>query len=91
MILVIYYMKHGWKKYLSESISNNKIDYLYSCGVKNGAIGGKLLGAGGGGFILFYVKNEKKGEFLNFFKDKLIIPIKLSDTGSKIIYSNIRE
>ena len=88
-----YLLHETWmeKKYLSESISNNKIDYLYSSGVKNGAIGGKLLGAGGGGFILFYVKNEKKGEFLNFFKDKLIIPIKLSDTGSKIIYSNIRE
>ena len=56
-----YLLHETWmEKYLSESISNNKIDYLYSSGVKNGAIGGELLGAGGGGFIYFMLKMKKE-------------------------------
>jgi len=52
------------KKELSSTISNNKIDQLYSQFIKNGALGGKLLGAGGGGFLLLYIKNTKKNFFL---------------------------
>lgn len=55
------------KKELSSTISNNKIDQLYSQFIKNGALGGKLLGAGGGGFLLLYIKNTKK----NFFFKKI--------------------
>ena len=41
-------------------MSNDKIDYLYNEGLKNGAIGGKLVGAGGGGFLMFYAKDTEK-------------------------------
>lgn len=41
-------------------MSNSKIDEWYELGVKNGAIGGKLVGAGGGGFLLFYAENKRK-------------------------------
>ena len=51
------------KKNLSSSVSNNKIDELYKICMENGAKGGKLLGAGGGGFLLIYIKNEKKKNF----------------------------
>ena len=40
-------------------VSNSKIEKLYNFGINNGAVGGKLLGAGGGGYILFLTENEK--------------------------------
>ena len=54
-------MKHGsLKKKLSNSVSNKSIDSIYNHGIKNGALGGKLLGVGSGGFLLFYVNNKNK-------------------------------
>ena len=46
----------GFKKSLSSTITNSKIDKIYNTALKNGAIGGKLLGAGNGGFMLFYAR-----------------------------------
>ena len=54
-----------YKRELSKFVSNSKIDQLYTFGLKNGAIGGKLLGAGGGGYILFLTENEKKKKNLS--------------------------
>ena len=48
-------------------MSNDKIDFLYNEGLKNGAIGGKLVGAGGGGFLMFYANNTEK---LKYFFNK---------------------
>ena len=48
------------KKELTKSISNTRIDELYDLAIKHGAEGGKLLGAGGGGFLLFYCDKEKQ-------------------------------
>ena len=52
-----YLLNESWKlkKSLSNKISNDKIDHLYNEGLKQGALGGKLLGAGGGGFFLLYL------------------------------------
>jgi len=76
------------KKLLSNKVSNNYIDSIYDNGLKNGALGGKLLGAGGGGFILFYVKKNKQKKFINFFKKLTILKIKFSKKGSEIIFNN---
>ena len=76
------------KKLLSNKVSNNYIDSIYNNGLKNGALGGKLLGAGGGGFILFYVKKNKQKKFINFFKKLTILKIKFSKKGSEIIFNN---
>ncbi len=74
------------KKQLGKSITNNKIDNLYDYAIKNGALGGKILGAGGGGFLLLYMKKKDRIKFLNK-NDKIInIPFKFSDTGSQIIF-----
>ena len=53
-------LNEGWqiKKELSNNTSNDKLDRMYNMGLKYGAKGGKLLGAGGGGFMLFYIKKE---------------------------------
>ena len=46
------------KRSTGDKVSNTDIDYLYDTAIKSGAIGGKLLGAGGGGFLLFYCNKE---------------------------------
>ena len=55
-------MNEHWeyKKFRSKDMTNTKIDKWYNAGLKNGAIGGKIVGAGGGGFLMFYAKNKKK-------------------------------
>ena len=84
-----YLLNETWhqKRELSKIVSNNKIDELYTKGKNNGALGGKLLGAGGGGFLLFYVNTKNKEKFLNAFKKKVIVPIQLSEKGSEIIFN----
>jgi D-glycero-alpha-D-manno-heptose-7-phosphate kinase len=76
------------KKKLSIIVSNKNIDDLYNAGLRAGAIGGKLLGAGGGGFFLFYVKRENHENFIKSFKRNVVIPIQLSNEGSEIIFNN---
>jgi D-glycero-alpha-D-manno-heptose-7-phosphate kinase len=73
------------KKKLNYNVSNKKIDYLYNLAIKNGAIGGKLLGAGSGGFLLFYVKSDKIKKFLIALKKFPIVNFKFTNYGSKII------
>lgn len=75
------------KKKIGSSVSNSKIDFIYNKGINAGAIGGKLLGAGSGGFILFYVKDDNKKKFLNAFSKYVVNPIEFSYSGSSIIYS----
>ena len=76
------------KKTLSEKISNSHIDKIYERAIKAGAIGGKLLGAGGGGFILFFVQPEKQPEVRKELRDLLEVPFNFESEGSKIIYYN---
>ena len=73
------------KRKLSSSISNNLIDELYDLALKNGALGGKILGAGGGGFLLFYIPEKKQRNFLLKFKNYVNVPFKFSTKGSEII------
>ena len=76
------------KKKLSIIVSNKNIDDLYDVGLRAGATGGKLLGAGGGGFFLFYVKRKNHENFIKSFKRNVVIPIQLSNEGSEIIFNN---
>jgi D-glycero-alpha-D-manno-heptose-7-phosphate kinase len=60
----------SFKRTFSDKISNPELDSLYMFAIDNGALGGKLLGAGGGGFFLFYVKPDKRNGFLSAMKEK---------------------
>lgn len=82
-------LNEAWerKKDLDKGISNPLINNLYEKGKSAGAIGGKLLGAGGGGFILFYVPSSKKERFKSAFNDYTLIEPKFSYSGSSCIYS----
>tara|TARA_Y100000590_G_scaffold274281_1_gene307965 strand:+ start:8727 stop:9728 length:1002 start_codon:yes stop_codon:yes gene_type:complete len=76
------------KKDLSNSITNTKIDEIYNLAISKGALGGKLLGAGGGGFLLFYVPKPDQKKFLKYFKKLVNIPFNFSYEGSSIMFNN---
>lgn len=76
----------GLKKRLSDNVSNDEIDKIYEAGMKAGAIGGKLLGAGSGGFILFFAESHMHQKIKNALPSKIFVPIRFEFTGSKIIY-----
>ena len=77
------------KKSLSSYISSPTIDEIYNSAISKGALGGKLLGAGGGGFFLFYVPYFRQKNFIKYFEKLINVPFKFSSTGSKIMFKNI--
>ena len=76
------------KRSLSESITNEKIDELYEKAKKCGASGGKLIGAGGGGFMLLYVPEEKQEQLKSSLPELQYIPFRFENCGTEIIYSD---
>ena len=74
------------KKKLGDGISNDKIDKWYSVARRNGAIGGKITGAGGGGFLLLYAPHQKHSKIINALPNLIPLPISLEAEGSKIIF-----
>jgi D-glycero-alpha-D-manno-heptose-7-phosphate kinase len=81
-------LDEGWKikKSLSSKITNQQLDNMYEAGIKAGALGGKLLGAGGGGFILFFAKPEAQERIRKKLKNYLHVPFRFDHLGSQIIY-----
>ena len=81
-------LDYSWKlkKGLNSNISNSNIDEIYETAKSVGALGGKLLGAGGGGFMLFYIKKEFQDKLRGKLKNLLEIPFRFDEDGSKIIY-----
>lgn len=80
-------LNEGWirKRELASGVSNPKIDELYECAIRNGASGGKLLGAGGGGFLLFYCEKYKQRKLEEALGLKRF-PFKFEDDGTSIVY-----
>lgn len=74
------------KRQTGGAITTNSIDALYKKGIDAGALGGKLLGAGGGGFLVFYVQPEKKEEVMEAMKDLLHVPFRFEDGGTQVIH-----
>lgn len=81
-------LDYTWKlkRGISGGISTDSIDEQYAKAMNAGALGGKLLGAGGGGFLLFYVPLEKQSDVKNALKDQMCVPFKFENDGTKIIY-----
>jgi len=78
------------KKKMSSLITNADIDDIYSKGITAGALGGKLLGAGGGGFMLFYVPKDMQKNVKDKLENFLHVPFRFDFTGSQIIYYSER-
>ena len=83
-------LDYSWKlkRGLTNKISTNVIDMIYEKAIANGAVGGKLLGAGGGGFLLFYVEKEYQAVLQDVLKDFLLVPFAFENTGTRILFSN---
>ena len=81
-------LDESWKlkKQTGKGVSTNAIDRLYEKGINAGALGGKLLGAGGGGFLVFYVQPEKQEAVKKAMKDLLYIPFEFDNNGATIIH-----
>ena len=79
------------KRALSAKVSNARVDALYEEARKAGAIGGKLLGAGGGGFILLFVPPEKQSKVRKQFSRLIEVPFEFEFSGSQIIFFDMEE
>ena len=81
-------LHHTWelKRGISGGISTDTIDEMYKKARQAGALGGKLLGAGGGGFLLFYVPSERREQLMKELQELLYIPFEFENSGSMVIH-----
>ena len=77
------------KRRLAEGVSADWMDDLYQTAIRNGAYGGKLMGAGGGGFFFFLAPPEKHEQIRNSLSQiKVWVPFKIDHSGSQVIFYN---
>ena len=81
-------LDHTWrlKRQTGSAVSTENIDLLYEKGIKAGALGGKLLGAGGGGFLVFYVQPEQQEAVKQAMNNLMYIPFEFEDGGTRVIH-----
>ena len=80
-------LNEGWqyKRRLSERVSSPGIDQLYDAAMDAGAIGGKILGAGGGGFLLLFARPERHAAIRERLNHLVHVPFKFEDAGSRVV------
>ena len=74
-----------YKRKLSDKVTTPEIDHIYEAAMSAGALGGKLLGAGGGGFLMFFARPEQHAAIREKLKDLIYVPVKFDTSGSKIV------
>ncbi|MBR5754756.1 MAG: kinase [Erysipelotrichaceae bacterium] len=74
------------KRSTGDKISTDEIDTIYQKALDAGALGGKLLGAGGGGFVVFYVPQDKQEEVKKALNNLLYVPFRFENSGTEVIY-----
>ena len=81
-------LHEGWllKRSITNEVSNSQIDGYYEKALQAGAIGGKLLGAGGGGFLLLYVELENQSKVIDALSELFCLGVKLDNGGTRITY-----
>ncbi len=86
-------MHEAWqvKRSLSKKVSNSNVDEIYNIARSSGAIGGKLTGAGGGGFMLLFVPPEKQIKVREKLNNLINVPFKFESSGSQIVFFNNQE
>ncbi len=86
-------LHESWKikRSLTNKISNGQIDSIYETGLKAGALGGKLCGAGSGGFMFFFAPPEAQAQIKERLKHLLYVPFRFDDLGSQIIFHSAQD
>ncbi len=81
-------LNYTWqlKRQTGSKISSSNIDDLYKKGLDAGALGGKLLGAGGGGFLLFYCEPDKQESLCKALDELMLVPFNFENDGTQVIY-----
>lgn len=81
-------LDHTWKlkRQTGAAVSTDSIDELYAKGIAAGALGGKLLGAGGGGFLLFYVQPDRQDSVRHAMQDLMYIPFEFENGGTRVVH-----
>ncbi len=74
------------KRSLSSRVSNSEVDHLYDTAREAGALGGKLTGAGGGGFMLLFVEPDRQPDVLRAMESRIRVPIAFEPAGSQIVF-----
>lgn len=82
-------LHQGWqlKKQLASKISDSDLDKIYEVALKNGALGGKITGAGGGGFLLLYCQNGRRDDIRSALRGLEEVPFRFDPDGSKVIFN----
>lgn len=81
-------LHHSWqlKRGIGNKVSTNTLDDIYQTAMCHGALGGKLLGAGGGGFFIFYVPQERQAEVKQALCTLLYVPFQFENSGTQVLY-----
>jgi D-glycero-alpha-D-manno-heptose-7-phosphate kinase len=79
------------KKQLASTISNHALDAIYDAALSAGALGGKITGAGGGGFLILYCPYEKREAVRTALRPLQELPFRLEQDGTKVIFNYKRE
>lgn len=83
-------LDHTWqlKRRSGSAVSTDGIDALYQKGMDAGALGGKLLGAGGGGFLVFYVEPDRQKDVMKALDGLMYVPFEFENGGSRVIFES---
>ncbi len=81
-------LDYTWKlkRQIGTTVSTDDIDILYAKGINAGALGGKLLGAGGGGFLMFYVPSERQNAVRTALENLMYVPFEFENDGTRVIH-----
>ena len=77
------------KRSIAKSVSTDRVDHVYEAARRAGATGGKLLGAGGGGFMVLCVEPERRAAVMDALRDLVVVPFKFESEGAQVVYRSV--
>jgi D-glycero-alpha-D-manno-heptose-7-phosphate kinase len=83
--------RQAWslKAQMNDKAVTDELNEIYELGIEKGALGGKVLGAGGGGFMMFWIKSDDRERFVSEMKGVTVIPIRIESSGTTTVFSDV--